>query len=161
MLAGKGISVLEQIPPEGGRDGGTVIIRAHGVPPEAKARLKQAGFSTIINGTCPRVVKVQAIIRRSAKQGKHTVIVGDAHHPEVVGLYGHAGDTGHVISRPEEVEQLPELDEVVVVAQTTQSEANFSQVVEALKKRIPKVDVNQTICAATHRRQDRGSPPSR
>ena len=154
MLADKGISVLKDIPPGGSRDGGTVIIRAHGVPPEMKARLKEAGYTKVINGTCPRVVKVQAIIRRSTKGGKHTVIVGDAHHPEVVGLLGHAGEMGFAVSNPAEVENLPPLDEVVVVAQTTQSEANFTQVVEALKRRISKVEVNQTICEATHRRQD-------
>jgi (E)-4-hydroxy-3-methyl-but-2-enyl pyrophosphate reductase len=154
MLETKGIAVLEEIPEADSQEGGTVIIRAHGVPPEMRSRLKEAGFSKVINGTCPRVVKVQAIIRRSTRQGKHTVIVGDVHHPEVVGLLGHAGDMGHVISREEEVDDLPPLDEVVVVAQTTQSGTNFEQVVSALEKRIPQVEVNQTICEATHRRQN-------
>jgi 4-hydroxy-3-methylbut-2-enyl diphosphate reductase IspH len=57
-----------------------VIIRAHGVPPQDQAALRQAGFSKVIDGTCPRVVRVQAIIRRRPKQGR-TVIVGDAPTP--------------------------------------------------------------------------------
>ena len=154
MLKTKGISVLEEIPAPGSQDGGTVIIRAHGVPPEMKDSLKRAGFAKVINGTCPRVVKVQAIIRRSTKQGKHTIIVGDAHHPEVVGLFGHAGDMGFVVSKPEEVAGLPRLEEAVVVAQTTQNEANFERIVAALSERIPSLEVNNTICAATRRRQD-------
>jgi (E)-4-hydroxy-3-methyl-but-2-enyl pyrophosphate reductase len=153
MLDEKGISAIRDIPGAGEMDGGTVIIRAHGVPPEAKLKLKEAGYERIIEGTCPRVVRVQAIIRKATRHKKHTVIVGDAHHPEVVGLLGHAGGLGHVVSSPEEVEALPQIDQVVVVAQTTQSEKKFAGIVRALQKRFNQVETHETICEATHRRQ--------
>jgi (E)-4-hydroxy-3-methyl-but-2-enyl pyrophosphate reductase len=154
MLEGKGVSVLEGIPEENTKNGGTVIIRAHGVPPEDKASLKKAGYGRIIDGTCPRVVRVQAIIRKAAKQRKQTVIVGDAHHPEVVGLFGHSAGKGHVVSSLEEVAALPDMQDVVVVAQTTQSEQKYADIVAALKERFKNVEVHQTICEATRRRQD-------
>lgn len=154
LLASKGIKVLKEIPPPGGVSGGTVIIRAHGVPPQDKARLKQAGFSQIVEGTCPRVIRVQAIIARAAKRGADVIIVGDASHPEVVGLLGHAQGRGRVVSRPTEVDDLPALGEVVVVAQTTQTSENFAAIVEALNHRFGSMEVHETICEATHRRQD-------
>ncbi len=153
LLAGKGIEVIREIPPPGSAAGGTVIIRAHGVPPEEKVRLKAAGFEQVVDGTCPRVVKVQAVIRRAARRGARVVIVGDPDHPEVVGLLAHAQGRGHVVSRPEEVEALPELADVVAVAQTTQSEDVFAEACRRLEARFGAVEVHETICEATHRRQ--------
>ncbi len=153
LLQDKGIQPLKELPTSGSFKGGTIIIRAHGIPPEDKRQLKEAGFDKVVDGTCPRVVRVQAIIRRAAREGRQVVIVGDAAHAEVVGLQGHAGDQGHVVSLASEVADLPELDKVVVVAQTTQNESTFSQVVTALEKRFGQVEVHDTICEATHRRQ--------
>lgn len=154
LLAAKGIKRLDHIPEPGSQKGGTVIIRAHGVPPEAKTGLRAAGFTTVLEGTCPRVIRVQAIIHKAAKHGRRVVIVGDSEHPEVVGLLGHARGLGWVVATSQAVAELPELEQVVVVAQTTQNEAVFAQVVEALKQRFGQVEVHDTICAATHRRQD-------
>jgi 4-hydroxy-3-methylbut-2-enyl diphosphate reductase len=154
LLRGKGIQELDALPPPGSRQGGTAIIRAHGVPPRDKQGLGEAGFSRVVDGTCPRVVRVQAIIRRAAKQGALVVIVGDAAHPEVIGLLGHAGERGRVAAGPEEAAGLPEAERVVAVAQTTQSEDNFARVVEALRRRYARVEVHDTICEATHRRQE-------
>jgi (E)-4-hydroxy-3-methyl-but-2-enyl pyrophosphate reductase len=153
LLEDKGIQALKDLPEPDSHEGGTVIIRAHGVPPQDKQQLRKAGFSKVIDGTCPRVVRVQAIIRRAAKEGRQVVIVGDAAHAEVVGLLGHAGDQGYVVSQAGQVADLPEMDQVVVVAQTTQSESVFNQVVDALQKRFSQVEVHDTICEATHRRQ--------
>jgi (E)-4-hydroxy-3-methyl-but-2-enyl pyrophosphate reductase len=154
LLGTKGITALDQIPPPGSLKGGTVIIRAHGVPPEAKRALTAAGFAKIIEGTCPRVIRVQAIIGRAAKHGANVVIVGDASHPEVVGLLGHAQGRGYVVSEPREVARLPQLDNVVAVAQTTQTGDNFQAVMSTLKARFGRVEMHQTICEATRRRQD-------
>jgi 4-hydroxy-3-methylbut-2-enyl diphosphate reductase len=94
LLQKRGIRVLEEIPPPQTMRGGTVIIRAHGVPPQTKARLKAAGFSQIIDATCSRVIRVQQIIAQSALRGASIVIAGDADHPEVAGLLAHARTHG-------------------------------------------------------------------
>ncbi|MGD9125563.1 MAG: 4-hydroxy-3-methylbut-2-enyl diphosphate reductase [Desulfarculaceae bacterium] len=155
LLAEKGIQILNQVPSPGSRTGGTVIIRAHGVPPQQKRGLKEAGFSQVVDGTCPRVVRVQAIIRRVTRAGGHVVIVGDLEHPEVVGLLGHAeGGRGHVVSKVEQVADLPQLPGIELVAQTTQNEELFLRVARALKDRYPRVEVHNTICEATHNRQN-------
>ena len=96
-----------------------VVIRAHGIPPQEKEQLKALGCQ-IIDATCPRVAKVQAIIRKWAKQDYATIIVGDEDHPEVLGLMGYTEGRGHVVVTSEDVAQLPALYRVLVVAQTTQ-----------------------------------------
>jgi (E)-4-hydroxy-3-methyl-but-2-enyl pyrophosphate reductase len=131
---------------------GLVVIRAHGVPPQERQQLEAAG-ARIIDATCPRVARVQAIIRRWARQDYATIIVGDADHPEVRGLLGHTQDRGYVVSRPEDLATLPELREVIVVAQTTQSEAHFGLLVTEIRKRFPQARIFNTICDATASRQ--------
>lgn len=151
-LKQKGVAVLEEIPPAA--TGGTVIIRAHGVPPQDMRALAQAGFAPIIDGTCPHVGRVQKIIAKAAGGGQDVVIVGDRQHAEVRGLLGHARGRGQVVASAEEVAGLPQLHRPVLVAQTTQNEAVFAQVQAAMQARFRQVEVHATICAATHRRQE-------
>jgi (E)-4-hydroxy-3-methyl-but-2-enyl pyrophosphate reductase len=149
LLQERGIKILK----EGeSAASGLVVIRAHGVPPQERRLLEEAG-ARVIDATCPRVARVQAIIRRWAKEGFATLIVGDADHPEVRGLLGHTGERGWVISQPRDVADLPLLDKVIVVAQTTQSEALFQELVGLIQARFPEAKIFNTICDATASRQ--------
>jgi (E)-4-hydroxy-3-methyl-but-2-enyl pyrophosphate reductase len=150
MLEKKGICILDL---DQAQQSGTVVIRAHGIPPQDHQKLKQTGF-TIVDATCPRVIKVQAIIKKYAQEGYTPLIVGDRDHPEVIGLLGYSQGKGIVLTAPEQVDQLPDLDRVIVVAQTTQDELLFQAVVEKLKRRFPNSLVFNTICNATHERQE-------
>jgi (E)-4-hydroxy-3-methyl-but-2-enyl pyrophosphate reductase len=150
MLEKKGIHILD---PVDDRDSGTIIIRAHGIPPQEHERLKKTGL-TIVDATCPRVIKVQAIIRRYAQEGYTSIIVGDRDHPEVIGLLGFSQDKGIVLTHPDQVETLPDLDKLIVVAQTTQDESLFQTVVEKIRDRFLNSLVFNTICNATHERQE-------
>jgi 4-hydroxy-3-methylbut-2-enyl diphosphate reductase len=150
MLETKGIHVLKQIPEE---EKGTVVIRAHGIPPEDQVRLKNSGLE-VVDATCPRVIKVQVIIKKHAQQGYATIIIGDRDHPEVVGLLGYAQGRGIVLTAPDQVEDLPPMEKVIVVAQTTQDETLFQETVEKIKGRFPHSLIFNTICNATHRRQE-------
>ena len=117
LLQSKDIRVLDEIPNSGC---GTVLIRAHGVPPTAKQHLKEAEFN-VIDATCPRVIKVQTIIRKHAKKGYAVIIIGDKDHPEVIGLLGYARENGHVVGDMEELAALPAFDNAIIVSQTTQN----------------------------------------
>jgi (E)-4-hydroxy-3-methyl-but-2-enyl pyrophosphate reductase len=149
ILGQKQISVLEEIP-ETGR--GTVIIRAHGVPPRDKKALKSAGFK-VIDATCPRVIRVQSIIAKHAAQGCAVIIVGDREHPEVRGLLGYAGGQGHVIDCLEELQALPDFESAIIVAQTTQNTAFFQAVRDWTTRTHPEYRVFDTICDSTEKRQ--------
>ena len=149
ILEQKGISVIHRIPETGT---GTVIIRAHGVPPEDQEKLKAAGFD-VVNATCPKVIKVQSIIARHAKQGHAVIIVGDRAHPEVIGLRGYAGDKGVVAENIEDLRALPAFENAIIVAQTTQNKAFFEAVTQWAETHHPHYRVFNTICDSTESRQ--------
>ena len=149
LLRERGITILkpgEEIP------AGLVVIRAHGIPLQERRLLEQAG-GRIIDATCPRVAKVQAIIRRWAAKGCATLIVGDADHPEVRGLLGYTEGRGYVVSTSQDVADLPDLNSLIVVAQTTQSESQFEATVHEITGRFPQAQIFNTICDATASRQ--------
>jgi (E)-4-hydroxy-3-methyl-but-2-enyl pyrophosphate reductase len=149
LLRERGITILQpgEAIPEG-----LVVIRAHGIPPQERRLLEEAG-GRIIDATCPRVAKVQAIIRRWAAKGCATLIVGDADHPEVRGLMGYTEARGYVVSASRDVAGLPDLGELIVVAQTTQSESQFEARVQEITARFPQAQIFNTICDATASRQ--------
>ena len=149
MLEEKKIFRIDKIPEKGS---GIVLIRAHGVPPEDEKALKHAGF-TVINATCPRVVRVQVIINKYAQKGYSTIIIGDEKHPEVVGLLGYAKGKGHAITSMEQLCSLPKFEAVVVVAQTTQDTALYDEIKEWCKTNAPHYKIFDTICGSTEKRQ--------
>ena len=149
LLEEKGIQVLNETPDSGV---GIVLIRAHGVPPDTKGKLKSAGFD-VLDATCPRVVKIQTIIKKHATQGYASIIIGDKNHPEVVGLQGHAGKKGYVVGRLDELDALPVFDKAIIVAQTTQNTNLFKTIKRWASDNFPHYKVFDTICDSTERRQ--------
>ncbi|HMK34228.1 MAG TPA: 4-hydroxy-3-methylbut-2-enyl diphosphate reductase, partial [Desulfomonilaceae bacterium] len=142
------VSSIDQI------TGGTAVIRAHGISPQEKQLLQAKGVG-IVDATCPRVARVQAVIRKHAAVGQFCVIVGDEDHPEVRGLMGFASAGGLAIPSLDNglVDQVPQDREICVVAQTTQETETFVKVVEEIRKRCPKLNVYNTVCDSTKRRQ--------
>ncbi len=158
ILEGKGIQPIAEDPqneifPVEGKNPAVIIIRAHGVSPNENKRIKSLG-ARLINATCPHVGKVQGIIQRHAKEGFAILIAGDRDHAEVMGLLGYARDRGAVIGTLEDLEALPPMDKVCLVAQTTQDRTQFGKLAEAAKKKFPGVKIFNTICISTHRRQE-------
>lgn len=149
LFAEKGVTVLDRIP---GQGSGTILVRAHGVPPETKQSLKQAGF-TVIDATCPRVVKVQSIIKNHARKGYAVIIAGDQNHPEVIGLLGFAGPSAYVVGSMEQIQALPEFEKAIVVAQTTQNQELYAQIKTWVETHHPAYKVFDTICDSTEKRQ--------
>ena len=149
LLEKKGIRSIED--PKDLREG-SIVIRAHGIPPLQLENIKNSGLR-VINATCPRVARVQAIIRYNTKKGRQAVIVGDRDHAEVIGLVGYSETNAYVIQDPGDVEALPHGERFFVVAQTTQNLKNFLAVVEQLEKRFQDILVFNTICEATSNRQ--------
>lgn len=149
LLQSKDITILDEIPDQGS---GTVLIRAHGVPPITKQGLKEADFK-VIDATCPRVIKVQTIIRKHAKKNYASIIIGDKDHPEVIGLLGYARQKGYVIGTIEELEALPVFENAIIVAQTTQNTQFFDAVKSWAAANHPHYKIFNTICDSTERRQ--------
>lgn len=133
----------------------TLMIRAHGIPPDMQRQFSKSGFA-LIDGTCPKVKTVHKVIERHRSQGFHIVITGDEGHAEVIGLLGYAGEVGHLIKNENDVASLPEFDKVCLVSQTTFDRMLFDRIAEKVKKRYKnsEVVIKKTICSATDQRQE-------
>lgn len=151
LLSKLGIKILDN-KTEKEFSSGICIIRAHGIPPKEKEVLSKN--YEIIDGTCPRVSKVQALAKKAISEGKEVVIVGDKNHAEVKGILGYCEGKGYVISSMEEIENLPNLNNYVILSQTTQDEKVFHEISKTILSRYPSGEVINTICNATEVRQN-------
>jgi 4-hydroxy-3-methylbut-2-enyl diphosphate reductase len=131
---------------------GMLFIRAHGITPQVRENLERTGLE-VCDMTCPHVRRAQKIIERHARKGFSSIIIGDAGHAEVIGLLGHADGRGYVVGSAEEVKNLPDMEQVCVVAQTTQNARRFEGLLPLIKERFPGVEIFNTVCSATDDRQ--------
>lgn len=149
-LEEKGITAItnfHNVPP------GTILIRAHGVPPKILNIAKELDFN-IIDATCPFVRSCQNVALKLASEKKDIVVVGKRGHPEVVGICGWAENKALVVENPAEARALRFNNTVGVLAQTTQNKENFVRVADILRTRAPKLELYETICGATQLRQE-------
>ncbi len=132
-----------------------VVIRTHGIPKDELAQLKSQG-NEIINATCPYVTTPQNIVAQMSEKGYSIVIFGDRNHPEIKGVVSYAKDqrNAFIVADEKELEGLPILSKVAVVAQTTRKPEDFLKVVNALILNHKEVRVFNTICNATFENQD-------
>ncbi|KAF1086474.1 hypothetical protein SPSYN_00193 [Sporotomaculum syntrophicum] len=149
-LAREGINVVNDLDEITGP--GTVIIRSHGVVPCVYQRAEQKGLN-LVDATCPFVRKVQNTVNDLVKQDIPVVVVGDPLHPEVQGIIGWSDGRALVVADAGQAEKLDKFPKLGVVAQTTQRQDNFEQVISVLKKNGSRVQVYNTICLATAERQ--------
>ena len=153
MLRERRVTTLDESRPVPAQS--TILIRAHGVAPEVQESYKNIGHP-IVDGTCPKVKTVHRVIEKYKKQGFAIVITGDEGHAEVIGLQGYAGNAGHLIKAPDDVDALPHFDKLCVVSQTTFDKITFDEVAKRIKDRYPdsEVIIKKTICSATDQRQN-------
>ncbi len=145
-----GVKVLKSLE---SMDSGTIIIRSHGVAAGEIDEAVQKQLE-IVDATCPFVKKAQEHVKSLSESGYGVVVVGDADHPEVQGIVSYGGDKVFVVGSGEEVRQLPKMNKIGVVAQTTQSFENLKNVVSECLLRGGEIRVFNTICDATAVRQE-------
>ena len=154
-LAARGIRKTEDPAALGAGD--TVIIRSHGELKSVLDALECQGV-ICVNATCPNVMRIQRLVAQAEQEGRQPVIIGEPHHPEVVGV-GSWCRHALVFDGPEAVKMWLEKDTshrqipVTVVAQTTCIRKLFESSWEILKKECTNVKIFDTICNATHKRQ--------
>ena len=133
-----------------------LILRSHGIPPQKERELKSKGVK-IIDATCPYVKKVHEAIVKLVNEGYFIVLVGEKNHPEVLGTWGYLQDAkgeGIIVETLEDLKPAFDKPKVGVIAQTTQNEQFFKEVVGELAVWVPEVKVINTICNATSIRQE-------
>jgi 4-hydroxy-3-methylbut-2-enyl diphosphate reductase len=149
-LGKRGFRVIESLDEAGAA--GILLVRSHGLGPDVVEQARARGLR-IVDATCPLVRRVQTLAVELVEQGYRVIVAGEAAHPEVRAILGHAPGASVVGS----VEDLAALDlggRVALVAQTTFSPDRFQEMAAAMMGRdLPEVRVVDTICAATVDRQ--------
>ena len=128
-------------------EGETLLIRAHGEPPETYRRVEQLGFR-LIDCTCPVVLQLQKQIReayaRLHGEGRdgQLLIFGKIGHAEVLGLVGQVGGDAVVIENRQMLEEALEDGRirpdapVEIFSQTTKSPAEYADICATLESRM-------------------------
>ena len=155
-LTAKGLRVIERA--DEARPGEDVLIRAHGAAPEVYEELQKAG-AVIHDATCPKVKAIHKIVTAAKEKSRFTVVIGMRNHPEVEAICGWCGEH-KVLENAAELEQW--LDEnpgywekpITLVVQTTQTNSNFTECCNVIKKRCTNPEISDTICLATSTRQE-------
>lgn len=129
-----------------------VLLRAHGEPPSTY-RTAEENNITIIDATCPVVLRLQQQIHKYYREAKEKntqiVIYGKQGHAEVNGLVGQTEGTAIVIDTIEDLETLDFNRGIFLFSQTTKSLDGFREIVDAIRERInPEVEFKSfdTIC---------------
>jgi len=136
--------------------GGTVIISSHGTSKNDIDVLGNLGIN-IIDATCPDVKKIHDIVRKESLQNRLVIIIGQRHHPEVIAISSWCKKCEIFESSDELItwfnNGLYTGQPLSVVSQTTNSEHIFYSCVEIIKKECTNLNIFDTICAATCKRQ--------
>ena len=133
------------------------VLRARRVEGACARRPRRAG-SRVFDATCPLVTKVHVEVAKMREQGREIVMIGHAGHPEVEGTMGQCDGGIYLVESVADVERLAvaDPDALAYVTQTTLSVDDAAAIVEALKRRFPRIvgPKKDDICYATQNRQD-------
>lgn len=116
-----------------------VLLRAHGEPPATYAVARKNGIS-IIDATCPVVLRLQQRIKESyregAERGRQIVIYGKPGHAEVNGLVGQTDGNAIVVQGMDDLGNIDYSRDVDLYSQTTMSLSGFKEVIAEIERRM-------------------------
>lgn len=151
--------------------GETLLIRAHGEPPQTYSTAESLGFK-IIDCTCPVVLQLQKKIKdaylKQVNDGRGQIVIfGKTGHAEVLGLVGQTEGSAIVVENGAMLEEAIEAGRlqlnspIEVFSQTTKSPAEYARVCARLLETMARYNelsverfkgtglltVNNTICS--------------
>jgi 4-hydroxy-3-methylbut-2-enyl diphosphate reductase len=122
-----------------------VLIRAHGEAPETY-RVALENDITLIDASCPVVLKLQNRIKTSYDSNEKILIFGKHGHAEVVGLQGQTNNEAIVFQDIAELDEVELPHNITLYSQTTKSMEKFYSVKDQLLQRGYDLKANDTIC---------------
>jgi len=135
-----------------------VIFSAHGVPKSVPKKAAEYKMD-YIDATCPLVSKVHKEAENLYKNNYHILLIGHQNHPEVVGTMGQLPKDGiDLIETIDDANNFIKKNDknIAYVTQTTLSVDDTKNIIEALKKKFPRIrePIKEDICYATTNRQN-------
>lgn len=122
-----------------------VLIRAHGEAPETY-KVALANNITLIDASCPVVLKLQNRIKTTHDAKEKVLIFGKHGHAEVIGLQGQTNNEALVFQDLEELDGVDLPQSFTLYSQTTKSTHKFYDIKNELIARGHTVKANDTIC---------------
>jgi len=130
-----------------------VLIRAHGEAPETYRTALENNI-TLIDASCPVVLKLQNRIKTSHDDSEKILIFGKHGHAEVIGLQGQTNNEAIVFQDIDELENVELPASFTLYSQTTKSVDKFHAIKEELIRRGHDVKANDTICRQVSNRYE-------
>ena len=120
-------------------------MRAHGEPPSTY-QIAIENNLTLVDASCPVVLKLQNRVKQSADEDKQIYIYGKRGHAEVEGLIGQSTNEVVVFKDLSELdfEKMPK--KISLYSQTTKSTENFYKIYNQILAKGIEVDLNDTTC---------------
>jgi 4-hydroxy-3-methylbut-2-enyl diphosphate reductase len=137
-------------------EGGTLVIRAHGVPKSEFDRVKQADGLEVIDATCTWVLQSQKAAQELSEAGYTVCIIGHEDHPEVKGVRSYAGEKHVVVDDMDRStwERVPRTKKIGVLSQSTILPNKLEEFAAFCLRRCHDLRVVNTVCPVTLTRQD-------
>ena len=155
-LKAKGLRIISHEDLHGLRDV-KVLIRAHGEAPETY-KLALENNITLIDASCPVVLKLQNRIKTSFDDQEKILIFGKHGHAEVIGLQGQTNNEALVFQDITELDRVELPAKFTLYSQTTKSVDRFYEIKDELLRRGYEVKANDTICRqVSNRYEDLGT----
>jgi len=136
----------------------SVLIRAHGEPPETYLTAEKNNIR-IIEATCPIVKKLQSKIRnawlKAREYNGQVVIFGKTGHAEVIGLMGQIQNEGILVLDTGDISKIDVTRPVWLFSQTTMNTEKYDMFIKSLGMEMKKkgicdpdscLHVHNTIC---------------
>lgn len=130
-----------------------VLIRAHGEAPSTY-ELALKNNLTLIDASCPVVLKLQNRIKNSHDDDEQIFIFGKHGHAEVIGLQGQTNGKATVFQDLSELDNVELPSSFTLYSQTTKSVDKFYHIKDELIKRGYDVKANDTICRQVSNRYE-------
>jgi len=122
-----------------------VLIRAHGEAPDTY-RIALENNITLIDASCPVVLKLQNRIKTSYDSDEKILIFGKHGHAEVIGLQGQTNNEALVFQDIAELDNVELPQNITLYTQTTKSMEKFYGIKDELISRGYNLKANDTIC---------------
>ena len=137
-------------------EGGTLVIRAHGVPRDELERVSGKESLEVIDATCTWVIQSQKAARELAEAGYTVCIIGHEDHPEVKGVRSYAGEKHVVVDDMDRStwERVPRTKKLGVLSQSTILPHKLEEFAAFCLRRCHDMRVVNTVCPVTLTRQD-------
>ncbi|TME33399.1 MAG: 4-hydroxy-3-methylbut-2-enyl diphosphate reductase [Chloroflexi bacterium] len=137
-------------------EGGTLVIRAHGVPRDEMEKVRDKDDLEVIDATCTWVIQSQKAAAQLAADGYTVCIIGHEDHPEIKGVRSHAGEKHVVVDDLDRStwERVPHTKKIGVLSQSTILPSKLEEFAAFCLRRCHDMRVVNTVCPVTLTRQD-------